>query len=170
MLARLSAFVLTAFALAPVACDDGGSSPQPTPKSATATFEAELTNFTITMERGTCYGFCPAYTVVVKGDGTVSYVGERFVEIIGNQTSSTAPEDVARLLEQVLAMDFFTLPENYDCVVDAPSESLLVTLDQRTKRVSGCPLPTELRELEALVDEVAGTSQWIGEPGPPEAS
>ncbi|MGH6952357.1 MAG: DUF6438 domain-containing protein, partial [Vitreimonas sp.] len=52
----------------------------------------------ITLRRTVCYGFCPAYTVAITGEGEVRYVGERFVNVVGPANATIPREDVARLL------------------------------------------------------------------------
>src|ERR1700746_1609053 len=40
--------------------------------------DSELKALTISLERTGCYGSCPAYTVTIRGDGSVTYVGKNY--------------------------------------------------------------------------------------------
>ena len=51
----------------------------------------------IQLQRTACYGWCPAYSVEISGDGTVLYFGERFVATKGAK-SWTIPQDKVRAL------------------------------------------------------------------------
>ena len=52
----------------------------------------------IHMQRTSCFGPCPIYTVTIDARGMVTYEGERFVRVAGRQTARIAPSLVASLL------------------------------------------------------------------------
>ena len=52
----------------------------------------------IGLQRTSCYGPCPIYTVTIDARGMVTYEGERFVRVVGRQTSQIGTSTVATLL------------------------------------------------------------------------
>jgi len=146
---------LAAVGLALVALVAGCARPKP---------PQDLSNVTIAMQRTMCFGSCPAYQVVIAGDGKVSYCGQAFVDVQGRQTANIPPGDVRRLVDAFYAADFHSLRDKYSAgVTDHPTIVVVLKVGDRTKRVvdyvSG---PQRLRDLEREIDRTARTSQWIG--------
>jgi hypothetical protein len=114
------------------------------------------------------------YRISLAGDGTVDFVGTRFVGRVGTDTSRVAPEVVDRLVRSLDAAGFFALADAYvpdapACGLyhtDAPTVSITVRASGRDKTVRhdhGCAgAPAELTRLEHLIDSVAGTARWTG--------
>ena len=70
-------------------------------------------NTLIQMQRTSCYGPCPVYTVTIDGRGVVTYDGGRFVRVVGRQTARIAPSLVAGLLASAERIRFFELRDAY---------------------------------------------------------
>ena len=127
----------------------------------------------IRLERTVCFGFCPIYTLTIDGDGLVTYEGVNNVEMTGTHTAQISPEQVQKLVDAFLALDYFSLPDEYTAsVTDIPSVITSFTYQGQTKTITnygGCmeetdvQAPAGLCELEMLIDEVANSAQWIGE-------
>jgi hypothetical protein len=114
-------------------------------------------NAVITMERTACYGFCPIYKLRIDGDGTVTYEGERFVNVTSKQTAQIPASDVAGLVDEFYRIDYFSLKNIYTAgVTDLPTTITSISIDGRTKRVEDYyGAPDKLRALE-------DSKQWIG--------
>lgn len=127
----------------------------------------------ITLQRTVCFGFCPAYTVSISSTGEVVYRGERFVNVVGEQRAQIAPEEVQRLLARFDAINFESLRDEYRAqVTDLPSTIITLERNGHTKRVLdyggvGAGMPESVRELQAEIDRVAGTSRWVLRDGQP---
>jgi hypothetical protein len=153
--AGLAALVMTACAQAP------------------AHSETPMQNVEITLTRGVCYGFCPDYTVTITGDGQVRYEGRRFVNAVGVRTATIPREDVARLLARFDEIGFDQLRDSYRAnVTDLPTYTVALTRNGRTKAVvdyggPGAGMPRSVRDLQAEIDRVAGTAQWVLRDGQP---
>jgi hypothetical protein len=52
----------------------------------------------IRLQRTSCFGPCPIYTVTIDARGTVTYEGERSVRIVGRRTAHIDKSIVAGLL------------------------------------------------------------------------
>jgi hypothetical protein len=120
-------------------------------------------DFVISLERTSCFGECPVYSVTIDAKGNVTYDGKRFVRVEGRATDRIPATSVAALLETVNRIQFFDLQDRYRALVsDNPTTFVTVTLNGRSKRiedyVSG---PKSLKNLEHQIDEAASTSRWI---------
>ena len=118
----------------------------------------------ITLYRGLCLGECPNYEVQVTGTGAVYYEGQSYVEVKGIQQSQLSPEDTTRLFKRFERAGFFELDELYIIPVpDVPSFMMMMSTSEGTKEVwrMACG-PSELIELERLVDKIVGIEKWVG--------
>lgn len=140
---------------------------------ASASAPAQQGPVEITLQRTPCFGFCPDYTVTITGEGEVRYVGRRFVNAVGERHASIPRADVERLLQRFDAIGFDRLRDEYRAqVTDLPTNTITLTRNGRTKRVvdyggTGAGMPDSVRELQAEIDRVAQTAQWVLRDGQP---
>lgn len=128
----------------------------------------------ITLERTPCFGTCPVYRVSLRRDGTVEFVGERFVTQEGRVTAAITPGAVDSLVAELEAGGYFGFAERYlhgepACglyATDSPTVITRVTSSGRSREIRhdyGCSgAPPALGRLERRIDEVAGVSRWTG--------
>jgi hypothetical protein len=129
-------------------------------------------DFVIRLDRSTCFGECPAYSVTIDARGTVTYEGKKFVRVVGHQTDRIPVSQVLALAEAVNRIRFFELNDSYrtihnpdgteTMVTDLPTTVVTVTRDGRSKQIVdylGAPEP--MKQLEKQIDETAGTKRWI---------
>jgi hypothetical protein len=122
----------------------------------------------ISLERTACFGRCPIYRVEIRGDGLVTYQGERFVAVTGRRTRRISPAAVRRLMAQFQAANFFALRDEYRAgMTDMPSRIVTLQIGGRGKRVvdyvgEEVGMPHSVTELEQAIDRVAGTAAWVG--------
>lgn len=124
--------------------------------------------FVVRMERGACYGVCPAYAVEIGADGAVEYEGKAFVSVRGHTTSHVGRAAAAALESRFEQAGFFRLEWRDPCnevVTDNPTTTLTLVHAGRKRTISdyhgnGC-MPKVLRELEDKVDRVLGTARWV---------
>jgi hypothetical protein len=127
----------------------------------------------ITLERTPCFGFCPDYTVSIDGDGNVAYNGRRFVAVSGEQHGKASREDVAALLRAFDDVRFESLNGEYRArVTDLPTQIVTLTRNGHTKRVVdyagvSVGMPQAVADIEAQIDRVANTRQWVLRNGEP---
>lgn len=138
----------------------------------------------ITLERGACYGSCPAYRVTLRGDGLVDFDmgGDSFkgtaaqvhleynghnVLLPGRHMAQVDPAEVADLMERFRAIKFFGLRNEYRyAVTDSSTQILSVRVGKERKSVTDyvgveAGMPLQVRDLEDAVDKVAGTARWV---------
>jgi len=138
----------------------------------------------LSLERTTCYGWCPAYTVTVFGDGRVEYEGKRFVKIKGKRTKRIDVDAILKLTREVERINYFDLRDSYASPADGcptrwtdnPAAITSVRAGGRTKRIHhylGCrenagsrsigeTYPRGLADFEDRIDAIVGTAEWIG--------
>jgi hypothetical protein len=127
----------------------------------------------ITLSRSVCFGYCPDYTVTITSEGDVTYVGRRFVNVVGEQRSTVPREEVARLLARFDEIGFERLRDDYHApVTDLPTYTLTLTRDGHSKTVVdygglSAGMPQAVRDLQDEVDRVAGTARWVLRDGQP---
>lgn len=123
-------------------------------------------DFSISLERTACFGFCPVYQVTVESNGAVTYVGEMFVAVEGEQRAQISQDQVRKLASELEAIDFFSLQDQYTDMgaTDMPSAILTLRVDGETKQVvhyhGDFSAPEKLTQLEWLIDEITNTAQW----------
>jgi hypothetical protein len=129
-------------------------------------------DFVIKLERTTCFGACPAYSVAMDAKGNVTYDGKKFVRVVGTQTTRVSVDQVAALADAVKRIRFFDLNDSYRTVrnadgsemivTDLPTTIVTVTSDGRSKQVVDYfGAPDSLKALEKQIDETAGTKRWV---------
>ena len=126
----------------------------------------------ISMERDSCYGTCPDYTLTIRADGTVAYTGRFYVKITGYQSTKIDSNQIQELVAAIKKANFFKLHDEYSiAATDLPSVTLSITLNGENKRIRhygalNCrgefdSAPKELCELENKIDEIVKTKQWV---------
>jgi hypothetical protein len=127
----------------------------------------DLKGVKIELSRSQCYGRCPDYAVTLKGDGSVHFVGVRYVLVPGEHDAHIDPDRVSELVRQFEKAKFFAAGDRYIAeVTDNPTYTLTLTVAGKTKTVTDyvgeqVGMPLVITDLENAVDEVAGTEQWI---------
>jgi hypothetical protein len=128
----------------------------------------------VTLERTPCFGTCPVYQVTISRSGAVRFVGKQHVTRQGEATAEIPPARVDSLVRELEAGGYFGFADAYvmdspACgryATDSPTVITSASAAGRTKTIRhdyGCDAaPEELGRLERLIDEVAGTSRWIG--------
>jgi hypothetical protein len=128
---------------------------------------------TITLTRGVCFGFCPAYTVTITGDGQVTYVGRSFVNVTGEQHATISPDAVQQLLRRFDDARFSSLRDEYRAqVTDLPTYTVVLERNGVRKSVTdygglSAGMPEAVRDLQNEIDRVANTSRWVLRDGQP---
>jgi hypothetical protein len=127
----------------------------------------DLRGASVQLRRTGCYGTCPDYQVTVSGDGAVRFSGHNFVLIPGDHVAPISSDAVRELIRAFEKADFFSAKDAYTAsVTDNPTQTLTLNVGVRTKTVTDyagteAGLPLAIRNLEAEVDEVAGTARWV---------
>src|SRR5262249_50807727 len=137
-LSVLRAIILSAFVL--TACTPQAATTPATPAQAEpeASFPAikDIKTLKIRLTRSSCYGVCPWYGVEIRGDGSVTYCGARWVKDFGERTHTIPETDILSLVEKFRAADFFKLKDEYVAgVTDNPTYMVQLSYDDHSKAV-----------------------------------
>jgi hypothetical protein len=131
----------------------------------------------IVLERGVCYGTCPAYKLTITANGSVEFEGRHYVKKKGAVNATISREQLKRLIAEFEKAKYFTLQDRYvdekdGCAsveTDHPMVDTSITIAGKTKSIkhyTGCQGPPVLEGLTALenkIDEVVNSSQWFDE-------
>jgi hypothetical protein len=129
----------------------------------------------VSLERTVCYGSCPSYVLTILADGSVTFEGRRYVKSTGVFKKKIAPAKLDPLFKKIEEIHFWELEDSYtskknpdgsiSMITDLPTRYVTVKSATKSKRVEDYyGTPPGLRELESLIDEVAGVSEWVGKP------
>lgn len=128
--------------------------------------EAPAEAVEIRLERSACFGFCPAYSLTIGGDGRVVFNGDAHTSVRGEVAYRIDRQAVAALVEQFRAADFFSLEDSYASdVTDIPGTHLSLRIGDRVKRVFDyggltVGMPLAVPRLAEAVDRLAGSARW----------
>lgn len=120
----------------------------------------------ISLQRSSCFGSCPTYTVTVSTDGIV-FDGGYYVVARGKHTAGMDAKAVRKLASRFVAADFYSMEPKYVAsVTDNPTYVLSIDIDGQKKTVedyvgSWEGMPAVVSDLEQEVDDLAKTERWI---------
>jgi hypothetical protein len=137
----------------------------------------QLGEVEIELTRTECYGWCPAYSVKLSGDGTLAYAGKLYVKTKGEHFDVIDPQKLLPLLERFQELDF--LAREHDCdlmVVDNSHALVALRIGVRSKSVEDVVAAREdsllspedlawhrrMYDLEQAIDSAANIDFWIG--------
>ncbi|MCA9087093.1 MAG: hypothetical protein KDA90_00495 [Planctomycetaceae bacterium] len=121
----------------------------------------------IGLERTECFGTCPVYSVVLKSDGTVRYVGIDHVPRKGTRTGEASQWDFNQLAEYIVESGYENLESNYEAnVTDLSTTYTMAVINGKRKLVRnyGGLGPVKLWVLEQAIDATLQQVRWDDEP------
>jgi len=128
-------------------------------------------DFSLSMNKGACFGSCPVYSIQIDHVGNMVYDGKRFTEKSGMHKNKLSKVEFQSVIDQLAKMNFFALPENYKSgIADLPSVTIAHTHRGLSKSVTGKDTrPALLKELQQLIETFAQKDGWVSiEPIAPE--
>jgi len=128
--------------------------------------EVPLKAVKLTLIRRGCLAACPDYSVKVRGDGRVTYVGNIGVDVEGSHPWRIRPAEVAALVRSARDKDLWSLKSEYGIgVPDAPSNRIVIdmggqvhTIDESEGRLAG--MPASVTTFEEEIDRISGAAAW----------
>jgi len=120
----------------------------------------------VSLSRGRCFGWCPAYEVTVYGTGRVNFRGDAFVCEPSPPAVFVDPATVARLVEGLKVGGFEAMPDYLqEDATDAHTSRLTLIRGDAQHTVEhyhgDMAAPRLLEMMEDRVDEVAQTARWL---------
>lgn len=115
------------------------------------------------------------YTITIRGNGLVEYLGERNVRVLGPQTGTVSREQIMHVLQTLDRAHFLALEDRaFSWCFDTGSVAVSVSEDGKTKRVvsddwcSGAEsgMQSNFVKSTAEIDAVVGSDRWVKCGGP----
>jgi hypothetical protein len=110
-------------------------------------------NFSVTLDKGMCFGQCPVFNGSVLGDRNVMYNGIRFTEREGMHRSTVSESELCEILTEIRDNNIMSLDTNYrENVADASETELRVVYAGKVKTFRwNLSTPAPFKKLEALM-------------------
>src|ERR1041385_2310439 len=89
----------------------------------------------IRLERTSCFGRCPVYSVTLFSDGRVVYEGKLNVAVIGLRTKRIPAARVLQIARQVQSIDYFSFDHRINLAFDVPTAITDIHIGDRHNRV-----------------------------------
>jgi hypothetical protein len=130
-----------------------------------------------------CFGDCPMYSLNISGSGIVTYIGKRFVSILGVHQAHISQDTLRRLVAEFYSVNYFRLAAQYgDCGQDDNTIEFSIEWPGVSKHVTECgagymsfgslgnanPIETkivpfpQLSELKSVIDDAVNSQLWVG--------
>lgn len=117
----------------------------------------------IGLERTRCLAGCPAYTLIVRADGSFRYQGEYGVERLGEHSGAVSLGRLKRLLAFIAETPFESYEASYRSpYLDGPTAYVMVRRGEAVKVVEDYAgsAPATLWAVEELIDDLLETATW----------
>ncbi len=128
----------------------------------------DMAGVSVHMERKACYGICPSYFVDITGDGQVTYLGREFVGVRGQKKGTADLAQVNRLMDAVDHVRLDKLVNAPTCAsIETDQAVVIVSVRDKgattkvTHNLGNACYPSGLADVEAMIDDVASTEQWV---------
>lgn len=122
----------------------------------------------ITLERERCYGGCPVYKVILRRDGSATYIGKENVPRIGEYKSQVFPyqplgAEFIRLANLIAAQGFLKMNDRYTALI-SDADTVITSVVHNGKRKTivnyANQAPIALYGIERAIDGVAAQVKW----------
>ena len=117
----------------------------------------------IGLERTTCFGTCPAYTVFIKSNGDVRYWGDKYADRLGEHTGKVNTAAFNELAQFINDSGYMDLEDTYQRLVTDDSTAYTTVVKKGKRKViknyanAG---PTKLWAIEELIDKLVLSTNW----------
>lgn len=120
-------------------------------------------DFNITMQKGSCFGSCPVYTITIDKKGYAIYDGERFTDKIGKHGMQIAPDKFQAIAQAFGDAGLASFDDDYPSnIADLPSATIAYVNNSFSKRITGkVERPQKVKDLQAMLEELAQMDAWI---------
>ncbi|WP_417462872.1 DUF6438 domain-containing protein [Kordiimonas sp.] len=167
-------FSVTVVALMLAACATGGDGTSDAADGVGDVARDPSPMHYVKLSEGPCFGACPVYDLTIRGDGRITFHGNRFSKLSGQHLAQRSVGQFLEVLETLRMQKFTELDGAYDrmsCKMPA-TDHPTVTIEVRTAEINksvqwytGCRGFEDRRKLERLVDElrrVMDVDEFIG--------
>jgi len=158
----LSSIIL---AIVLVSCANSKKATDKSQSSKNTTFKnvAEGDSLFAYIRRGACYGSCPIFEIKIYNSGFAELKGTRFVDLIGDYTTTISKEKMLALVEKAKSIGYQNMDDVYDneMITDIPETNTSIVIDGKRKAIRRrVGFPNEILSFEALFDQLLKTEKW----------
>jgi hypothetical protein len=135
----------------------------PFPGIETNVFKQDHGISDIGIERSRCLAGCPAYTLIIRADGSFRYIGEYGVERLGEYTGIVNQGILNQVLAFINEARFFGFEDSYTAsFLDGPTTYTMVVKQGKTKVIENYANsgPATLWAIEQLIDSLLENAEW----------
>ena len=120
-------------------------------------------NFNVTMDKGSCFGSCPVYTLNINNKGYALFEGERFTDKIGKHGLQLAPNKFQSVAKAFSDADLASFDDNYpSTIADLPNTTIAYVNNDLTKRISGKEeRPQKIKDLQSMLEDITQMDGWM---------
>jgi len=126
-------------------------------KKSTSTASAKTP--TIELTKGKCYGKCKTYTFSLYEDHSAAFVGVKNVDYVGAHHAQISANVYKEIVDQLTEADVKSMDNEYLSNARDLAE-LKLTFNGKTIRFQNRKAPAALREIVAMLDEIAFAQAW----------
>lgn len=119
-------------------------------------------NVIIELEKTSCMGTCPVYTLQIMDNGIVLLNAKENLDMIGSYKSRLTKTELISLVNEFDESNFFDFKDSYMSMMkDLPTSFISYTKDESTKRIKAYHnIPKNLGALIRKVDQLTKALEW----------
>ena len=120
----------------------------------------------ITLQKTSCYGKCPVYTMEIYETGVIKLNGVKNLDKIGTYCKTITNKDVEGLRKAFTDAKFFDFKDEYTSKkTDLPTTYISFENTGKFKKIRDySDAPEELRKLEKLIENIVNSEGWDKQP------
>jgi len=120
-------------------------------------------NFNVTMDKGSCFGSCPVYSLNINNKGYALFEGERFTDKIGKHGMQLAPQKFKSVAQAFADADMASFDDNYpSSIADLPSTTIAYVNNTLSKRITGKKeRPQKVQDLQSMLEGITQMDGWM---------
>lgn len=124
----------------------------------------------INMSRAPCMDPCPIYEIIIRGDGSVTYHGYKYVTIIETRETTITQDEIRKLVKEFEAINFLEIDSPDIRQNDCPITVVSFSLDGKSNEYydyyvcNSNPFPYDKKvfEIAKMIDDITNSEQWLG--------
>lgn len=124
----------------------------------------------INMSRAPCMDSCPVYEITIKGDGSVTYYGWKYVEVVETREIKITQDEIRELVKEFEAINFLEIESPNLQIYDCPITAISFSLEGKRNKYydyfvcNSDPFLYDKKVLEIAreIDKITNSEQWLG--------
>ena len=119
----------------------------------------------VSMETTACYGECPIYIATLMSDGSLYYLGRKFVDNVGYYQAKVSYKHIRTIDQKMQAMDILSkaqhYPEDGEDILDVSNTILTIEFKGKRKKIHiNHAAPVELNSFVTYLEDFFKNIDW----------